>query len=1111
MSKLLLTVHFIMLAVFGSVAAELHPSNLRCEYRQDPMGLDVPQPRLSWNLEATSREKRGLSQSAYRVLVASTSEKLAANEADLWDSGKVSSGDQIQVSYGGKPLKSRQRCYWKLRVWDQQGKPCEWSPPAMWSMGLLAAADWQAEWISATDHVERPRPARAAGYHAREAAKADEVKWVQVDLGGEYPVDEVVLYPPTPPGFETVRGFGFPLRFRIDVSHEPNGQAGKTIADLTQEDFPNPGDQARSFEARGIRARYVRVTATKLWNRGSGSEPFCFALGELEVISGGKNVALHASASTLDSVERDGWKRTQLTDGVRLLKSTDLDQSANYRPERTNGEREGKDALDTDVPPYAAVLLRKELELAQQPVRAVAYVCGLGYYELYINGIRVGDHVLDPGFTDYTRRVLYVTYDVTKLLPTGRNSVGVILGTGWFDSPAIDVWNFHAAPWISPPKLLLQLEVEYGDGSRQIIASDHSWKYSTGPIVFNSIRGGETYDGRREKPGWDKPGFEDSAWTRVKVVSAPKGRLMAQSHPPIRALQTVRPVAVGEPQPGVYVFDMGINMVGWARFQTRGERGSRIKLEFCELLNKDGTLDKGLGVLTTGRFQTGEFILKGEGTETYEPRFTYHGFRYVQITGLKDKPTLDSLTGRWVHTDPENAGEFSCSNPLVNRVQEMILRTQLSNVHGIPTDCPHREKIGWTADGCITMEEAIYNFQMATFYVKWFRDMLEAQDENGHASCIAPSPGWGKSELDGSPSFLSDPWWGGAIVRAPWQLYRYYGDRRILAEGYDAMKRYLDYAARYSPGNISWSNEGDWLEVGSGGTSERTPNRLAGTAVYFYHATLLAEIATLLGHNEDAQRYHRHANDIAASFHQRYFDAATGLYARDSQTAQALPLYFGMTPSGMRPLVLDQLLKNIRATRTNHISTGIIGTHYVFQTLMESGRDDLAYAMLTQQDFPSWGPMLRGGGATMWESWNGAGSRNHPALGSVGAWFYQGLGGIRLDPVMPAFKRFVLKPAVVGDLAWVECSYPSVHGRIKSNWRREGGRLRLEVTIPVNTAATVYVPTTHAAEVTESGRPAAGAAGVKFLRTSKEAAVYEVGSGNYVFESPFHPVDPSNP
>ena len=1088
------------LAGLAVSAADLRPLELRCEYRQDPLGIDEPQPRLSWGLAPGAPEARGLKQSGYQVLVASSPERLARAEGDWWNSGQVASDEQIQIAYAGKPLPSRARCYWKVRVWDQQGRPSHWSEVATWTMGLLDPRDWQARWIAASDQVEAAPASRITGYHALEARRADELKWVQVDLGQERSIDGVVLYPPTPPGFAQVKGFGFPVRFRIEASNDPQCGSSQLLADHTAEDFPNPGDQPASFTAKGITARYVRVTATRLWNRASGTEPFCFALAELAVLSHGANLALHAPASAKDSIERADWNLRGLNDGIR---PTFTQTGPSDRPERTAAEREGKGAGESDQPPYAAVLLRKEIDLPKRPMRATAYVCGLGYFEFLINQHRVGDHVLDPGFTDYTRRVLYLAYDVTSQLQQGRNAIAVTLGGGWYDSPALDVWSFHTAPWIAPPKLLLRIEVEFSDGTQEAIVSDATWKRATGPLVFNSVRGGETYDARREKSGWEQPGYDDSAWPHAQIAPAPAGRLTAQSHPPIRVVDSLRPVALSQPKPGVYVFDLGVNIAGWARLTTRGQRGQRVTLQFNELTNQDGTVNvEHLAGLTQGRFQTDEFILKGEGVEAYEPRFTYHGFRYVQVTGLTEKPTRESLTGRWVHTDPEPAGEFACSNPLVNRIHEMIRRTQLNNLHGIPTDCPQREKIGWAEDGCVTMEEAIYNFGMATFYTNWQRDMLDAQDANGHAACIAPSPGWGKANPDGSPPSLSDPWWGGAIVRLPWQIYRYYGDRRILGESYPALTNYLNYVGSHAPDHIPWADEGDWLEVGSGGPSQRTPPKLAAAAAYAYYCWLAAQVAGELGRQEDSLRYAALGVAITESFNRRYFDGTTGRYAPDSQTAAALALCVRLIPESNQTLVLDQFLRNIRETRTNHISSGIVGTHYVFQALMNARRNDVAYTLLTREGFPGWEYMLRHGASTIWEAWDGSGSRNHPALGSVDAWLYQALGGIRLDETVPAFKRIRLEPAVVGDLKWVKCAYRSTQGKIETYWRREGGRLRLEIAIPPNTTAAVVVPNPRPDTVTESGLRATAMKGVKFVGFQDNASVFEVGSGRYVFETP---------
>ena len=586
------------------------------------------------------------------------------------------------------------------------------------------------------------------------------------------------------------------------------------------------------------------------------------------------------------------------------------------------------------------------------------------------------------------------------------------------------------------------------------------------------------------------------------VVEPPAGKLVSEQLPPIRVTASIRPVKLTEPKPGVYVFDLGVNIAGWGRLSTRGPRGTMVTLQYNELLNPDGTVNTQQNSSHThGRFQTEEFILKGEGVETFEPRFTYHGFRYVQVTGLTEKLTLDSLTGRWVYTDPEPAGHFTCSNERINKVQELILRTLLNNMHGIPTDCPQREKMGWMDDGCVGMETAFYNWDLPLFYEKWFHDMMDAQDANGFVPDFVPTCGWGRSGPDGSPGEMADQWWGGAIVMAPWKLYQYYGDTRILEEGYPSMKAYVDYLGTTAKDHLINWGLGDWL-VGSAKASA-PPQTDLSTAAYAYQARILSQTAALLGKHDDARRYAALAEQIRDAFNKKNLNPETSWYVSDSQTGQAVPLALGLAPEDLRPRILERLVENITVSRKGHVGAGIVGLLPLFKALMENGRDDLAYLMMTREDFPGWLHMINSGATSIWEAWDGGGSRNHPTLGCVGMWFYQGLAGIRPDPAAPGFKCIIIKPAVVGDLSWVKCSYPSLRGLIVSNWRREGGKLRLEVDIPPNTTATVYVPAAQSAAVTESGQTAGNAGGVKFLRTEKGAVVYEVGSGKYIFEVPF--------
>jgi alpha-L-rhamnosidase len=894
--------------------AGIRPVRLRCEYQENPLGVDATTPRLSWQLDLVHPGDRGQVQTAYQILVSNTEEALAANSGDMWDSEKVSSDQSILVPYAGKPLLSRRKYFWKVRVWDKNRLETAWSAPSTWSMGLLDPSDWQGQWISAS----------------------------------------------TPP--------------------------------------PDP-----------------------------------------------------------------------LT--------------------------------------HPALLMRREFHLEKIPSRAVVYICGLGYYELSLNGKKVGDHKLDPAFTDYSKRVFYVVYevDIKKYLVPGNNTLGVILGGGWFHLATPDGFEFYQAPWTAPPKLLLNLDLDYPDNSRQTVATGPDWTWSTGAITFNCVRGGETVDARADKPGWNSNDYNDTDWPNTAVTSAPAGILESQKIPPIRETEFLRPVKLTEPRPGVYVFDLGVNIAGWARFETTGNRGQEIVLSFNEQLNDDGTLNtRHLTSHTKGRFQTGRFILRGQGREVYEPRFTYHGFQYVQIEGLSQPPTLDSLTGVRVHTDLAPAGEFICSDEKINRLQTIILRSYLNNLHAIPTDCPHREKMGWMLDGFMTLQMALFNFDAATFYTKWFQDMIDAQEPNGHVPSIVPTNQWGRSKPDGSPPSYSDPWWGGAIILLPWILYLHYGDRRILERGFEAMKKYVDYLGRFSDHLIVRWDLGDWLEPdGPTPYPVRTPVPLTSTAAFFYFANIVSRTAELLDKKSDFDNYAALARNIRDRFNETFFDPDTGLYAKDSQTAQTLALCLGLAPEDKKSLVLQRLIENVHITRQGHLSTGFVGTPFLPHALTDGGRADLVYTLITQETGPSWWQMIKNGDTALWETWRGDrdNSFNHPGFGGIGDWFFLALAGIRSDPASPGFKHMIIKPERVGGLTFVRAGYHSPYGRIGSDWNRDGRQFVITITIPPNTRATIYIPATAVQDVRESGKPALESEGVKFLRMEENRAVFLADSGKYIFQA----------
>lgn len=747
-----------------------------------------------------------------------------------------------------------------------------------------------------------------------------------------------------------------------------------------------------------------------------------------------------------------------------------------------------KHDLQTDWAQEASSpVFRKVFDVRKPVARAALSICGLGYYELHLNGGRVGDHVLDPGFTRYDRRALYVTYDVTDRMKQGANAVGVMLGNGWYNHHTLAVWNFHEAPWRDQPKLLLNLRLEYADGSVETIVSDESWKANIGPVVLDSIHNGEYYDARREMPGWDKPGFNDTAWDSPQVVSAPGGALRAQMMPPCRVTQSLRPQRLAEPKPGVFIFDMGQAFAGWAELTVSGPAGTTVSMRFGERLRADGTLDQEeiAKFVKQGPFQTDTYILKGQGTEVWEPRFTYHGFRYVEVTGLPATPSLDTLRGRVVHTDFTRAGRFECSHELVNRIQSITDWSYRSNFHGYPTDCPHREKNGWTGDAHLAAEQAMYNWHNDAAYVKWLNDLQDEQQDDGNLPGIVPTSGWGYSWGNG-------PAWDSAYVLIPWYLYQYRGDTRVLADHFDRLKRYVDYMTSRSQGHLVEHGLGDWVPA-----ETKTPVVVTSSGYYYADALLVARMARLLGKAEDAKKYGELAEKIRNAFNESLYEG-NGLYSNGSQTALSCTLYQGLVPAEERAEVVAKLAAAVKA-KQDHLDVGILGAKYLFHSLSANGEHDLAWRVATQTTAPSYGDWINRGATTLWEDWPGVGSLIHVMFGDISAWFYQNLGGINVDPEKPGFKHVIIRPRPVDGLEWVRAEHDSIYGPVRSHWRRESGAMIFEVAVPVNASATLYLPARNREAVQEGGRSVDQAAGVQFLGMEGTVAVYSLESGEYQF------------
>ena len=582
----------------------------------------------------------------------------------------------------------------------------------------------------------------------------------------------------------------------------------------------------------------------------------------------------------------------------------------------------------------------------------------------------------------------------------------------------------------------------------------------------------------------------------ARVVSPPGGKLVAQMMPPIKADRSIKPVKLTEPKPGVFIFDMGQNFAGFAELSLRGPAGTKVVMKYGERLGKDGMVDRAgiqqhvARVDPSQQFQTDTYILNGSSRTTHHvPRFTYHGFQYVEVTGFPGKPTLDTLRGVFIHSAIPVAGEFECSNPLLNRIWSAGRWSYLSNLQGIPTDCPHREKNGWTGDAHLAAEQGLLNYAPAAVYAKWINDLGDEQRPTGELPGIVPTSGWGYKWGNG-------PAWDSAFLLIPFYLYEYCGDTKVLADHYDGLKRYVDYLTSKAKNGIVDIGLNDWAPF-----KTTTPADITSTAYYYRDAQIVALAADLLGNDADARKYADLAAGIKTAFNEKFYHPDTMLYGNGSQTSLSCALYQGLVEPANKARVLNNLVAAVDKSN-GHIDTGILGAKYLLNALLENGRADVACRIASQKDLPSWGWWIEQGATTLWEQWNGADSRNHIMFGDISAWFYKALAGINPDPAAPAFKHFTIKPNLVGGLTSAHAGYDSVRGRIVSDWKTKGGRFDLTVTIPPNTTATVHVPVADSTSVKEGGKPAADTAGVSFLRVEAGRTLFEVGSGTYHFTAP---------
>ncbi len=1031
--------------------------HLRCEHREDPLGIDTPRPRLSWRIAS---DRRGEAQAAYRVLVASTPEGLSAGRGDLWDSGKVESDRSVCVEYSGEPLTSLMRCHWKVRVWTSEGDA--WSEPAFWTVGLLKPSDWQAAWIRPNFKAEAPPSGgiRAASWiwypEGNPAASAPPgTRWFRgrVEL----------------PAGRRVRKAAFTIAADNHYALYVNGRAaGKDGGDVEGWRMPRVHDVAALLKPGG---NGLAVAATNATNRPSPAGLIGFL--KVEFSDSDPLVALIDGTWKASNRKADGWEKPDFDDSG-WINALVLGGYSMPPWGGGGGAMSEQDAL-------RAGFLRRTFDLPEAPERAVASVNIAGYAELYVNGRKVGHDVLTPAVSDHNRQTFYVTYDVSPFLQKGRNVMALWLGRGWAEGA---------------PAVRARLDASVA-GRPFVLATDESWKGAAshrewiGGRKWNDF-GGERVDARAEVADWNHAAFDDSGWLNAAEVAGPLGAAVAQPCPANRIGKRIPAARIEDLGRGKHEIDFGTALTGWLSLKMPMlPAGTVVKMAFGDVKRK-------------GKYQTfkqvGEFVSAGRPEEVFEHKFNYAGFRYVVVEGLPSAPATDDAVAMLVESDLEPAGSFACSNDLLNRIHGLTQWTQRClNLGGYYVDCPHRERMGY-GDGQVAAEGLMTSFRADGFYRKWMCDWRLRQGTDGKLPHMAP---FGKGG--------GGPGWPGLLASITWRHYIYYGDRRVVEENYDAICRYVDYLESLCKDGIlrkyggKWDFIGDWVPPRRGMDTNQWPGpnaaELFNNCYRVYQWDLLMRMAAVLDRNEEVARCRERLGEIRPAVHRAFYDEANRRYVIDEQAYYVMPLMTGVTPESEREGVLRSLERCILVKNNGHLDTGMLGTYFMMEYLRQIGRNDLVFTMFTQASYPGWGHMLAEGATTCWEQWNGHWSHIHSCFTSANNWLYQGLGGIRPDPAGPGFKKTLIRPAIVGDVTWVRCHHDSPYGRIVSNWKRDGIALRMDVEIPANTSATVYVPAKDVGAVTEGGRPAARAEGVRFLRMEKGAAVFAVGSGSYGFSS----------
>jgi len=1021
---------FSLMLSLTALAGSVKVGQLRCEHLENPVGIGMQQPRLSWKLKS---DRAGEMQTAYQIRAAASAAGLKNGQPDLWDSGRIASDQSVLVPWAGKPLGSRSQVFWQVRVWDKDNQPSAWSDTAFFELGLLAPAnEWKGKWITADlPRYDIEQSALAKSFWINAGSTASQVAAIR--LAVELPAKAVIRR-----AFIDVAGDGL-------ITNYVNGHP------------THPG--------------FTSLTA-----------PLHVEVGEQ--LTPGKNIIAISSAAVRGAIRRDRGEAgrnaiaargvIELADRQRIEFNTDGSWKAAVAPGGNwfapNFDDSGW-ATATVVAPYSAQLskyyditigpgryLRKNFAANKPVARARLYATALGVYEASINGRHVSDDLLAPGWTDYTKRVMVQTYDVTKLIHPGENAVGTVLGDGWY---AGRLGWMGAAQYGTRPVFNAQLEITYADGSMDVIATDDSWKAGSGEIIGSDEQWGEIIDAQKAVKNWDQPAFNNSAWSNA-VVEEHSVALVPQLGPPVRALMELAPQKITQ-HGDTWIYDFGQNLVGHVRFTAIGAAGTTITVRHAEMTNSDGLLYT--ENLRTA-LATDKFTLTGTGRETFEPHFTFHGFRFIEITCHPGDLTVENLHAVVVSSDTPPTGTFECSNPDLNRLYQNIVWSQRGNFLSVPTDCPQRdERLGWMGDAQVFASTAARNADVAAFYAKWMVDVNDGQSSNGDFADVSPRVARPQPAM---------PVWGDAGVIIPWAMFNAYGDKSFLADNYPFMARWVDFSTKRSRNLILNGGVGDHL------APVRTPTEVVDTAYFANSAHLVAKAATLLGKTDDAAKYDKLFHDITDAFNQA-FVSTNGMIQGDTQTGYILALQFGLLPENLRAAAAQRLADNV--AQHGHLTGGFVGNGLICPVLTEIGRSDLAWQLVLTNTYPSWLFSVKNGATTIWERWDGwtpergfqdssMNSFNHYSLGSVGAWLYSGAAGIQADESQPGYKHFFLRPQFTMRLSYVKASLDSPYGIISSHWRIKNDQLVYDVTIPPNTSAELVLPVSPE-NVRQSGKPLA--------------------------------------